>query len=780
MKKLDAPLQIEFLRWRHALRGIEDVGLDAGEKSRIKNRSVDVFVTFSGDVQKLVDRGMKVGSVGHGVATGEIALSALEAFTETDEVIAIALSQPLKAELDRSVPEIKVPAVWSATPGFTGNGVIVGIIDSGIDIFHGSFRQADLKKTRILRLWDQKLTPEAGEHSPAPFGFGVEFLPADIEPALAQDVEHPGTATFRHVDKHSENGKQVETEGHGTHVSGIAAGDGSQKDGCSGPFKFVGVAKEADIVFVARGGESRVLDALRYIFAFADSQHKAAVVNMSFGWNLGAHDGTGNLETQIDQLLQGTSGKVIVKSAGNERANHRHARDNVIANGEIIFPFKVESIGANRKDENADEFEIWYDGAAAFDFTLIPPDAGSTPLKTVSAGTNAGPYDVGARKHQVTVASDGPHSNGKKRIKFTIDASAQNPISLGPWSIKLKEKSGSAATIDIWVDREDTDVYPQFVNPIPENTISSPGWSQSVITVAAYDPAAGGLASFSSLGQPAALLPAGIQTKPDIAAPGVSIMAPNSGESRRDPCCKCCVDYYVHMDGTSMATPHVTGVVALMLQKKKQLTFQEVRTHLQLTARLDGIPSSEQPPFIVPPAGVRQNHIWGSGKINAEAAVNAIVPAVAGGGGGGGFPAPFFAIASPGNMSSFPDRVRRWEKRFSAHPAFHLSAALISTHYDEILRLVNGNRRVATVWRREGGPMLLRDILFQNCERVPLIPDHVAGHRISELLSRLLKLLARFGSEALRADVARYRDFVVAVPGTDFAALDRRIAEGRL
>lgn len=139
---------------------------------------------------------MKVGSVGHGVATGEIALSALEAFAETDEVIAIALSQPLKAELDRSVPEIKVPAVWSATPGFTGNGVIVGIIDSGIDIFHGSFRQADLNKTRILRLWDQKLTPQAGEHSPAPFGLEWNFFRPISSPPSLKMFSIPGLPRF--------------------------------------------------------------------------------------------------------------------------------------------------------------------------------------------------------------------------------------------------------------------------------------------------------------------------------------------------------------------------------------------------------------------------------------------------------------------------------------------------------------------------------------------------------------------------------------------------------
>ena len=100
-------------------------------------------------------------------------------------------------------------------------------------------------------------------------------------------------------------------------------------------------------------------------------------------------------------------------------------------------------------------------------------------------------------------------------------------------------------------------------------------------------------------------------------------------------------------------------------------------------------------------------------------------------------------------------------------------AALISQHVDEILRLINHNPRVGAVWKRQGGPLLVRYLLHRPQAPVTLLPATVEdGYDVSALIGRFLPILQRFGGERLKADIARYRDFVQHWPGSDLADLD--------
>ena len=114
---------------------------------------------------------------------------------------------------------------------------MVGVVDTGIDIFHHAFRNTD-GTTRILSLWDQTLTAQAGEAPPAGFTFGVEFTAATINAALTS-----GASSFRSTD----------TDGHGSHVAGIAAGNGSASGNCHGTGYYIGVAPAADLVILESG-----------------------------------------------------------------------------------------------------------------------------------------------------------------------------------------------------------------------------------------------------------------------------------------------------------------------------------------------------------------------------------------------------------------------------------------------------------------------------------------------------------------------------------------------
>jgi hypothetical protein len=279
---------------------------------------VTVLAQFSGATEALESAGLTIHSVAGDVVTGTIALSAVPALGEIAEIERVEAARAMHPDLDLSIPEVGANTVHVGPPGRRGAGVVVGICDSGCDFTHPSFRRVD-GTTRILNLWDQGLAPAGGESSPAPFGYGVEYSNAQIDAALA------GANPFAAV-RHRDPG------GHGTHVTGIATGDGSAAGQGRPAGTFIGVAPEADIIVVANasngaeglGTSASTLDAVNYIFQRAATFARPCVVNMSLGDNLGPHDGTSLLERGLDNLLGGP-GRAFVKSAGNAGSSRCHA-----------------------------------------------------------------------------------------------------------------------------------------------------------------------------------------------------------------------------------------------------------------------------------------------------------------------------------------------------------------------------------------------------------------------------------------------------------------------
>jgi hypothetical protein len=110
------------------------------------------------------------------------------------------------------------------------------------------------------------------------------------------------------------------------------------------------------------------------------------------------------------------------------------------------------------------------------------------------------------------------------------------------------------------------------------------------------------------------------------------------------------------------------------------------------------------------------------------------------------------------------------------HPAWHLCAALVSQHFDEVKRLIDTNRRVAALWRRHGGPGLVRGFVFADGIPDPPVPLGLSTGASRELLGRFLTVLLRFGGAELRADIARYAALAQALPGASWDDLDRFVA----
>lgn len=553
--------------------------------------SVSVLAQYSGDPQALAKAGLRIHSISGDVVTGTVELNAVPSLAAIAEVERLEAARSMQVELDLSLVECRANLVHTGPPGRRGAGVIVGICDSGCDFTHPSFRRAD-GTSRILFIWDQGLNPQAGEAAPAGFGYGVEYNSAQINAALA-------TANPFNQVRHRDPG------GHGTHVSGIAAGDGSAPGNGQPAGTFIGVAPEADLIVVANrsngaeglGTSASTLDAVNYIFQHAGTLSRPCVVNMSLGDNLGPHDGTSLLERGLDNLL-GTAGRAFVKSAGNAGAARCHAQATVPSG-------TTENIRFNQpaNDAGANQIDMWYRGGDAFRVSVIDP-----------AGNSVGPVNVGtAMTFNLpggnTVRIDHRNNdpiNGDRRVFMTFAPGAMGTMRSGNWTIQVNSLSSpNGGRLDAWIQRGN--VVPEFLAPHENNarTISTPGTAREVITAGNYVSRGAGVGSLASTSSRGPTRDG--RVAPTLAAPGRIIMSADGESTSGGP--------YRPDGGTSMAAPHVTGTIALMLQKNRSRTQAQIKSCLESSARSDA------------QTGPVPNTAWGSGKLDANAAV-ACVPAV--------------------------------------------------------------------------------------------------------------------------------------------------------
>jgi subtilisin family serine protease len=857
MNKIDSRLSHELMAFRQ-MRSARDV-------AHAPRRRIGVFVQFTGDLETIKRQGLAVQTVVGNVAIGTAELEHIEKIAALDNVIFVEGERQERPQLKVSVPEIRANQVWSAPLSMQGEKMVVGIVDTGIDIYHQAFRNSD-GSTRILSIFDlhfQVITitgsptggtftlsvtlPGAGAAPPLvtaaiPFnasssdvrsalvalaavpnitafdlalaggplpgtpiivGFIGKFagktfplmsvssvFTGGTTPSIAitrgrrfsQDdinfaLTHPG-APFDHKDY----------DGHGTHVAGTAAGDGSQSGGtptdapleCTGDDTYIGVAPRADLIIAKTTFISTdTVAGVAYIFQEAAAKPatpttpaepaKPAVVNISLGGQIGAHDGTSQQETALDALLMDTAtppqpipGRAIVVAAGNDRDAGLHSAGRVPGTGTVSFEFIIPP-----KDLSMDRFDIWYSGPGRLRFTLTsPPGAPTNGAATGAVNPNGPSPPQTIPNHNVTVSSSlNDPLNNKHEIFFTIAGTPAAPggapraIATGPWRITLQETAGSDVDFDCWIELQKKDKNPAFrdVDRTTDRTLTIPATARNVITVGAYDAHTGALADFSNAGP--ALTPAPApntlppnpttipdRLKPDIVAPGVGVIAAKSGARGIWICCDCCLAFYVAMDGTSMAAPHITGVVALMLQRNGNLNFRQIRDRLQATGPVSATNPSRRPPPPPPPPPLPSTE-WGFGKVDARTAAETALP---------------FAAVD----------LRELQEQLVKTAAGQTLAALVSTHFDEVLRLINRNRRAATLWHRMGGPALVRQVLTWRDVDSPLFQPSVAVSSFSKYLNRLLAVLARLGSAQLRRDVAEYGAFVAAIPGLSLQQLN--------
>jgi len=523
--------------------------------------------------------GLPVGGSTGRIVGMDVTPSELIRLLDEEEVLYVEAAWKAEPHLDASLPAIEADKVHALSPAILGEGAVVGCIDTGIDYTHLDFRydadgNGSEESSRIVAIWDQT------------FGlFGVRYTQAEIEDDLA--AGHGADAgTVR----------QSDVDGHGTHVMGIAAGDGSSSQ--SG---FVGVAPMASLVAVKTTFfTADILSGVEYVFDVADSYGLPAVVNLSLGGHDGPHDGTSLFEQGLDELADGP-GRAIVVSAGNEGNLAIHASA-ALSGGSMTYEIDPNDTHV--------ELSLWYPGTSRFTVTITPPGGSAI---AVPWGSETGVITTAAGFVRVDNAWAGTNPNNGDNEAFVR---IYGLTGYSNWRIAIADASGGGR-FDLWV----TSGSARLIGGDSSRTIDEPGNADNVVTVGAYvtkvtwpsqsgdqdytsEYTVGALAPFSSRGPTR-----DGRMKPELAAPGAWICAALSADAGS-------VSAFLHPDGvhtmelgTSMAAPYATGTIALMLSVNPDLTTTEIRSVLQSTAIQDGWTGS------VP------NAAWGWGKLDASAAV---------------------------------------------------------------------------------------------------------------------------------------------------------------
>lgn len=429
-----------------------------------------------------------------------------------------------------------------------GQGVLVAIIDTGIDIYNPLFQYAD-GTSRIVRIWDQSIQEGEQKH-PKDFLYGVEYRQEELDEAIRRRKTGQGNSNFNgESDTYI---KTVDENGHGTFLAGIAAGN-YDKDN-----NFTGVApdselvivklKEAkqylrDIYFIKEGAlayqENDIILGVKYVTDVARELQRPIVVLLGVGTNQGGHSNRGRLNTFLDTI--GSFGGVgVCVPSGNEGAARHHFFGVVTENN---IPENVEiEVGEN---ERGFIVELWGNAPNLFSIDLQSPTGDFVSRIPARLGENR-TIQFLLENTTVDVRYQLAEQNSGAQLIFL----RFNRPSAGIWKIGVYASGISPMEFHMWLPIKNftsEDLF--FLRSNPDTTITSPGSDTVPMSMTAYNYRNESIYVEASRG----FTRTGV-IKPDLAAPGVDIEGP--GLNGR----------MVRRSGTSIAAAYGAGIMALLLE----------------------------------------------------------------------------------------------------------------------------------------------------------------------------------------------------------------------
>ncbi len=504
-----------------------DVGYDPEEKEW------ELILKYSGSLEAVRALALKVVELQNEYAVVTIRESDMEALTQIPEVEYIEKPKRLFFQVANGRRVSCIDAVQQDTRlSLFGQGVLVAVIDSGIEYENADFRNED-GTTRIRALWDQSLAPGEGRVPPRGYAMGAEYTAGQINEALGQPA----------LEERRRLVPSQDTSGHGTAVAGIAAGNGRNSNGL-----YAGAAPQSDLLVVKLGNPrqegfprtTELMQGIDYVVRKALEFQMPVSVNISFGNTYGSHDGTSLLERFIDDISNIWKSCICIGS-GNEAASAGHTSGVMREGREEMIQLAVQS------NQPAFSIQIWKEYTDVVDISLMTP-AGVTvgPIQEILGPQR---FTVGQTEILLYYGEPSPYSTAQEI--FIDMLPRETYVAGGVWRVILKPQKVVSGAYELWLPSENVlNRGTGFLFPTEQTTLTIPSTAGRVITVGAYNGLTFAYADFSGRGYTR-------QTnlvKPDIVAPGVNVTTAAVGGG------------YAQFTGTSFATPFVTGGAALMME----------------------------------------------------------------------------------------------------------------------------------------------------------------------------------------------------------------------
>lgn len=531
-----------------------ELNLALGMSPQVRERSLDldvgydkeedrweVLFQYAGEIHpEQFPEGIRVELLSQGYGIAYLPEREILEFAALPQIIYIEKPKNLLLEREEGIAASCMISVRVPPDSLSGEGVYVGILDTGIDIFHPDFID-EKGNTLIAVLWDQTIPG----NPPSPFYQGSVYTKEEINRA----IHEPGGRSLV---------PSTDGTGHGTHVASIAAGR-------------KGVAPKAELIVVKLGNAdgrgfprtTQLMSALDYTVRFAQDHGRPVAVNISYGNNYGDHRGNSLLETFVTRI-SGSWKSTICIGTGNEGDTGRHKHGRMRQDAEKIL-FDIAPFEPNMN------LQLWKHFTDDIRIELTAP---SGEIRQIQNQQGKGVYRYGGTLVYVYYGTPTPY-NELQEIYFSFLTENRESIESGSWELRLIPERIVNGRYDLWLPvSSGSNSQTRFLEPSSTLTLTIPSTARKIIAAGAYNVRLNAYAGFSGRGDEEVCM-----SKPDLVAPGIGILgaAPGGGESV--------------MSGTSMAAPFISGACALMMEwgivkeNDPYLYGEKVRAYLQRGAR---------------------------------------------------------------------------------------------------------------------------------------------------------------------------------------------------